>query len=158
MASTNFQECAHLQVNDLYKESSDPLKELFEAQRKTQTEDYGYNWEEVSKTVGSVKKFVDWNYHAMQDEMREMYNGLGGVHSAGSAAWKPWKSQHLATLEKPFDDLTESELKELHMEFADMSKFFINMCIAVRLTPEGLYNLFFAKHLENIRRQETGTY
>ena len=39
--------------------------------------------------LSDMRKFFDWNYHAIQDEMRETMEALGGVRDGiGSGIWK----------------------------------------------------------------------
>lgn len=150
--------CRDVEVNDLFHQVENPLQAMFDEQFRTQAEDYGYNWDEVKETVGSVKGFIDWNYGALQDELREMYSALGGVDTHGSAAWKPWKSKFKETQQKPMSSLTEHELKELQMEVVDAWKFMMNITLAVDLDAQKLFNMFMGKGAENIKRQQSGTY
>jgi len=154
----NFQQCSHLEIGDDFSKSTNTLSDLMTLQKNIQENVYGYNFESIQETVGSVKTFVDWNYAAIQDEFREFYNALGGVHSHGAASWKPWKSAHKECLAKPFSDLTEEEKKELHMEGIDILHFVFNIFLATGMTPEMVFNYYLAKNKENIARQSKGNY
>jgi hypothetical protein len=150
----NQQVCSHLEIEDFYSSSKDTLGDLMELQKEIQEKVYGYDFEHVQSTLGTVKEFIDWNYAADQDEWRELYNALGGVDSHGSAVWKPWKTKHKEALAKPFADLSESEKKELHMEIVDRFHFFLNICLATGLDTKTLFNYYYAKNKENRERQK----
>ena len=150
----NFQECAHLEIEDHFSTSKNTLDDLLTMQKNIQEQVYGYNFEQVRETLGSLKAFCDFNYHADQDEWREFFNALGGIHSHGSAVWKPWKSKHKEALEKKFVDLTPEELKELQMEVVDRWHFLFNISIAVGLDAKTLFNYYVAKNKHNIERQQ----
>lgn len=150
----NQQVCAHLEIEDFYSSSKDTLGDLMALQKDIQEKVYGYDFDQVQSTLGTVKEFIDWNYAADQDEWRELYNALGGVDSHGSAVWKPWKSKHKEALAKKFSQLSESEKKELHMEIVDRFHFFLNICLATGLDAKTLFNYYYAKNKENRERQK----
>jgi hypothetical protein len=135
--------------------SGDTLGALFNLQKDIQTNVYGVNFEEVQKTLGSVKDFIDFNEEAIRDEDREMANALGGERY-GSAIWKRWKAKHLEARATPFDSLTHEELLELQYEWIDKLHFLLNEAIAIKLTPELIFAMYFAKNRENIDRQKRG--
>lgn len=160
--TNNFQECAHLEVKDVYtevlkSENPDTLGNLMELQKSIQTDVYGYDFEKMREKISTMKSFFDMNYHAIQDELRETFSALTGIHSHPNA-WKPWKKNHQEAMDKSFNDLSEDEKKELRMELVDIFHFFLNMCIATDMTPEMLFNYYHSKNLENKRRQESKNY
>jgi hypothetical protein len=150
----NFQECSHLEIEDHYSQSTDTLNDLMMMQKSIQEDVYGYDFESMKETLGQLKQFCDMNYHADQDEWREFFNALGGVHSHGSAIWKPWKSAHEEAKNKKFSDLTPEELKELQMEVVDRWHFLFNITLAVGLDAKTLFNYYVAKNKHNIERQQ----
>jgi hypothetical protein len=153
----NFQECAHLEVNnnfaDLRAKGEDALSLIFNMQKSIQSDVYNHNWEKIQSSIGELKKFIDWNEEAIRDEDREMQNALTGIHTYPSC-WKPWKSKHSEAMARPFSALTPDELKELQMEWIDKLHFFMNEGIAIGLTPELITNYYVSKNLHNIERQK----
>lgn len=159
--SNNFQQCAHLEVRENYQElrnnGEDALALIYNMQKAIQTDVYGYDWEKIRSSIRSLKEFVDWNEEAIRDEDREFQAALTGIHTYPNC-WKPWKSKHNEALDRSFDDLTEDEKKELRMEWIDKLHFFMNIGIAIDLTPEMITNFYVSKNLENARRAATGNY
>ena len=149
-----YQKCADLEINDDYVTSKDTLGDLFNLQQSIQENIYGYDFEKIRASLGSLKEFCDMNYHADMDEWREFYNALGGINSDADSIWKPWRAKHKTTLEKKFTDLTSDELKELHMEIVDRLHFFLNIAIATGMDSKLLYNYYVAKNKHNIERQQ----
>lgn len=160
-SAKNFQECANLKENDIFSEIKvgyegiDSLSNLMKLQKDIQQNVYGYDFEQMREKIGSLKEFYDMNYHAIQDELREVYSALTGIHSFPNC-WKKWKSNHGVAMNRKFDDLTPDEKKELRMELVDIFHFFLNMCIAIDMTPEMLFNYYHAKNKENKERQIRG--
>jgi hypothetical protein len=151
--------CAHLEVNDVFSESQNTLSDLYNLQKDIQENVYGYNFEELrSKPLPEFRQFFDWNYHAIQDELRETFDALGGIKDGiGNGVWKPWKkTYHEKAPDMTFNDLSESDKKELQMELIDIQHFLFNMMLAAGLTPQSLMNMYFSKNEENRKRQERG--
>ena len=65
--------------------------------------------------------------------------------------FKPWKD---------YGSLTESQkndmLEKARMELIDAWHFFMNMSLALGMTPEQFYMMYAAKNKENHRRQDVG--
>lgn len=154
MTEKNFQQCAHLKINDEYLKTNKPLELLFEAQKELQEKYLGYDFNKMRESLKSMKEFIDINYQADMDEWREFYNAMGGKD--GSAFWKKWKSKHNKVLEKSFDNLSIDEKKEIWFELVDRLHFFINLCLLVDLKPDMLFNMYLSKRNENINRQNNG--
>lgn len=157
--SNNFQQCAHLSVDDEYSEliknGKDALSFLFEMQKGIQENVYGYDFEEIRSSIRKLKQFIDWNEEAIRDEDREFQAALTGIHTYPNC-WKPWKTKHTEALDRPFSELTQDELKELHYEWIDKLHFTLNIAIAIGLTPELITNYYSAKNRENRNRQLNG--
>ena len=84
--------CKDLEVEDLYSKSENTLKDLYELQENIQTTVYGYDFEKMRNemTLEEFRQFFDWNYHAIQDELRETFDALGGIKDGiGNGVWKP---------------------------------------------------------------------
>jgi hypothetical protein len=151
--------CAHLEVEDVFTESSNTLEDLYNLQKDIQENVYGYNFEELrNKPLNEFRQFFDWNYHAIQDELRETFDALGGIKDGiGNGVWKPWKkAYHEKAPNMTFNELSDSDKKELQMELIDIQHFLFNMMLAAGLDPKDLMNMYFAKNKENRERQKRG--
>jgi hypothetical protein len=156
MANTDNQ-CKDLPVEDDYVKSTHHLGTLMTLQKNTQEKVYGYDFANLS--LGEIKDFWLWNTRAIEDEISEAYDALGGVSnngktSIGNAVWKPWKSNHKKAYNMKVSDLSPEDVKELKMELVDIQHFVFNMMISVGMTADELYNFYLSKNKENIRRQE----
>jgi hypothetical protein len=155
----NFQECAHLEINNEYLEltskGEDTLTFLYNMQKSIQEDVYGYDFNVIRSSIGELKKFIDWNEEAIRDEDREMQAALTGIHTYPNC-WKPWKSKHKEAMERPLDALSSEELKELRYEWIDKLHFILNEAIALDITPEMIVNYYAAKNKENRERQKRG--
>lgn len=157
MANTD-NKCADLTVEDVYSTSTATLADLYNLQKDIQENVYGYDFEAMRQgSLEDMRKFFDWNYHAIQDELRETFDALGGIDNGiGNAVWKPWKGAHKDISTMKFNEMTDSDLKELKMELIDIQHFLFNMMLAVGMTPAELFNYYFSKNEENRRRQKDG--
>lgn len=157
MNNKNIQECAQLEVKDVYKELSatgkDALQLIFNMQKSIQEDVYGYNFKEIQSSIRKLKAYVDMNEEAIRDEDRELQQALTGIHTYPNC-WKPWKSKHEEAMNRKLSDLTSDELKELHMEWIDKLHFFMSEGIAIGLTPELITNYYVSKNKHNIERQQ----
>lgn len=157
--NTNFQECAHLEVNNDYselrKDGKDALELIFNMQKGIQEDVYGYDFNDIQSSIKKLKAYIDMNEEAIRDEDRELQSALTGIHTYPNC-WKPWKAKHNEAMERSLSDLTEDELKELHMEWIDKLHFFMSEGIALGLTPELITNYYVSKNKENISRQQRG--
>lgn len=154
----SYQVCADLKVEDVFSKSTNTLADLMNLQKDIQENVYGYDFAKMRKgTLTDMKAFFDMNYHAIQDEMRETYNALGGIKDGiGSSVWKKWKKDHIKAFEMKFDDMSKDDLFELWYELIDIQHFLFNMMIATGMTPDIMMNLYFAKNKENRERQKRG--
>ncbi len=155
----NFQECAHLEVEDVFSQSGNTLEDLYNLQRDIQETVYKYDFQSMrSQPLPKMREFFDWNYHAIQDELRETFNALGGMKDGiGNAVWKPWKkAYHEKAPNMTFNDMSDSDKKELQMELIDIQHFLFNLMIATGMTAKDLMNMYFAKNKHNRERQKNG--
>lgn len=153
----NFQQCAQLEIKDEYSKSTNTLADIFNLQKNIQETVYKYDFEKIRTNIRSLKAFIDWNEEAIRDEDREFQAALTGIHSF-PGRWKPWKHDHNEAMERSINDFTNSELLELQYEWIDKLHFMLNQAIAIKLTPELIFNMYFAKNLENRNRQKNGNY
>lgn len=155
----NFQECAALEIENLFPGSGDTLGDIMNLQRDIQESVYGYNWKNLQEgQIGDLKKFIDWNEEALRDESREFASALTGIHTY-PMCWKPWKSKHKEAMARSLKDLTPEELLELKFEWIDQLHFFLNIGLAIGMTPQETYNMYYSKNKENrARQQKAGGY
>ena len=106
--------------------TDDMLREIFELQKEFQM---------IMGANMHSQSFLNMSTFACIVELSEMIN---------ETPWKPWKSPSI--LNRP------NALEEL----ADVFHFFINICLALQVTPEELYAAFKGKHAKNRKRQEEG--
>jgi len=158
MSNTNYQACAQLEVEDLYKDSKNTLGDLMNLQKDIQETVYGHDFKKLrEEPLSEMRKFYDWNYHAIQDELRETFNALGGINDGiGNGVWKPWKKSNKDSYSIKFSQMSPKDLLELKYELVDIQHFLFNMMLAIGMTPEELFNLYFAKNKENRDRQKRG--
>lgn len=157
--NVNFQECAHLEIEDVFATSENSLYDLYNLQKDIQENVYGYDFTKMQNgPLPELRKFFDWNYHAIQDELREAFNALGGMSDGiGNGVWKPWKKAY--TEQAPnmtYTDMSERDKKELKMELIDIQHFLFNLMLSVGMTADELMNYYFAKNEENRNRQKRG--
>ncbi len=162
--------CSNLDVPDVYstkkednKYSIDILEDLLDKQKRLQEEVYFPKLaEHVSfsgtdfkgMTLKQIKDFFLMNKHALDDEIHEMFDALGGIHDGiGSGVWKTWKSSHKDIDKMTLDDLSERDRKELVFEYIDAWHFFMNFGAALRVSSQDIYNYYYSKNAENIERQ-----
>ena len=122
----------------MYQIPNDPdsLARIFEQQRDTQTnlyhtlpQDYWDDevWPEAERAI-----FVRDNVLAALDELHEALSEVG---------WKPWAtSRHV----------NEEQLKG---ELVDVLHFFVNLCLAARMSSRELTERYFTKNERNHARQ-----
>jgi len=158
MANTDNQ-CKDLEVEDVFSKSKNTLADLYNLQKDIQENVYGYNFNNLQDgPLPELRQFFDWNYHAIQDELRETFDALGGISDGiGNGVWKPWKkTYHEKAPNMSFNDMSENDKKELKMELIDIQHFLFNMMLAVGMTPEELMNYYFSKNKQNRLRQQIG--
>ena len=112
----------------------DRLQEMFDLQGNLQRETYGSHPADITDPKERIQFLKDMNL-ALQDELHEFL---------GESGWKPWaSSQHVN------EEAAQGEL-------VDAFHFFMNLCMAVNMTPDMLFDKYKAKRLKNIKRQEEG--
>lgn len=148
-------ECKDLEVNDFYKDSKTHLADIMNHQKEMQEKTYGFNFADMS--IRDIMNFWHTNTHALIDEVHEMTDALGGIKDGdGNAVWKYWKTAHTKYENMKISDLSESDRKELYMEWVDILHFFMNYAASIGLDAQTAYNYYFAKAEENKNRQKRG--
>lgn len=121
-----------------------------------------------NQSIADIASFFMKNKHALEEELCETLNALGGTHDSlqtvvgsanppvGSGAWKWWKKSHLLAEAYTIEALSERDMIELKMEIVDQFHFFMNQMIKIGMTGSELYSMYKSKNLENINRQENG--
>lgn len=119
----------------------DRLQEMFELQGNLQRETYGAHPSDIQESG------VDFDeYPARIQFIKDMHIAIGDELSEflGEIGWKPWAtSRHI-------------NFEAAQGELVDAFHFFMNLCMAVDMTPEMLFEKYKAKRLKNIKRQEEG--
>lgn len=147
--------CRHLLVDEkAYAHTEEHLLKIFNTQVLINLKTTGLP--DYDQPLSEVLAFMNTHYHGLQDELREVFQALGGMDSHGSAVWKTWKASHKQAGEKTLSDLSPGELLELQYELVDCLKFLVNMMLAVGMSAETMFNLFMAKTAENNNRLERG--
>ncbi len=152
----NFQECSHLEIEDVYSNSTNTLKDLYLLQKDIQENVYKYNFEELQNgPLNKLREFYDQNYHAIQDELRETFNALGGMSDGiSNGVQKPQKkTYHEKAPLMSYSQMSERDKKELKMELIDIQHFLFNMMLAIGMTEQELMNFYFSKNKHNRERQ-----
>ena len=125
---------------------------IFEMQKELQ-ERLGYDFK--SMTLSQIADFMMFNKHALEDEIGEMLDALGGIHDGiGNAVWKRWKAKRKIAETTTIDYLTQRDRAELMFEIVDMLHFFINFAVSCGFTGSEIANGYLAKNKENHRRQD----
>lgn len=168
---TNVNTCAHLandkkqveEARSLYHTliscKLDPLESMLAMQRNLQIDLHNRMPENNKhpdnlKTIGDKIEWIRNNQQSMVDEHYELMTALGG--SNGSASWKPWKSKYNETRKKLYDEMSEDEKSEIQFELVDAWHFFMNQMIALNLSAEDFFVLYFLKNAENFSRYKNG--
>jgi hypothetical protein len=144
----------HLECNSDYV--SNDLEMLLEMQKTLQLR-IDPKFCDENESLASISDFLIKNKHALEEELCETLNALGGVNEGiGSAVWKWWKKDHQKAKQMTIKDLSEGDLKELKLEIVDQFHFLMNQMIKVRMSGSDLYNLYLLKNQENFKRQDNG--
>lgn len=148
-------QCADLEIQDLYSQSQDTLGDIMALQKDTQEKVYGFNFSEMS--LREIMDFWHVNTHSLIDEAHEATDALGGIRDgSGNAIWKYWKKDFEKYNSMKFNDLSESDKLECKFEIIDMLHFFMNYAISIGMTPQEMYNMYMSKNRENRDRQARG--
>ncbi len=148
-------QCANLEIEDLYSGSTDTLGDIMSVQKDTQMSVYGYDFSNMS--LREIMFFWHANTHALIDEVHEATDALGGIKDGGgNAIWKYWKQDYSKYGVMKFSDLSENDQLECKFEIIDILHFFLNMAISVGMTPQEMYNMYMSKNKENRDRQKRG--
>jgi hypothetical protein len=148
-------QCANLEIEDLYSTSTDTLGDIMEVQRDTQLNVYAYDFSKMS--LREIMFFWHANNHALVDEIHEATDALGGIKDgSGNAIWKYWKQDYSKYENMKFSDLSKSDQLECKFEIIDILHFFLNMAISIGMTPQEMYNMYMSKNKENRDRQKRG--
>ena len=169
----HFNQCSHLvdgieAAQNAYhaakKEGIDPLQIMLNMQKSLQkklaTEKPECNVDPDSlETAGDVLKWLRNQDDYIADETRELYTALGGMSNGekdASAVWKPWKVRHLEMQAKKISELSNEDQLEIKFEMIDQVHFFLNKLMALGLTSQEIFELYYLKNAENFARQDRG--
>ena len=102
-------------------------------------------------TLGEKCDALMYNKNALDYEFKEVLEALS-VSDDPSSLWKNWKLKYNETRSKLYTDLTDSQKRELQMEFVDMFCFFLNMMLVLEIDAETLFSLYKEKYKINLSR------
>lgn len=122
-----------LAVNNLAV-NRDRLDQMFHEQRELQIKSYGKDPGEITDPEERIQFIKDMSL-ALTDEMAEFMAEIG---------WKPW-----ATSRHVNEEAAQGEL-------VDQFHFFMNLCMAVNMTPDMLFTKYMLKRQKNADRQAAG--
>ena len=114
--------------------SPDRLQQMYDAQRELQTNTMGIELEALSQEerIQYIKDMVLAISNELQAEV------------LGEVGWKPWaRSRHINEI-------------AYRSEMVDVWHFFMNLMLAVGMTPDELCEGYFTKRGVNVQRQEDG--
>ena len=153
MANTDNQ-CFNLPVEVL---SSPDWDKVFNMQLSLQKRIMGDDFDSQSNTLANVADFFLKNKHALEDELSETIDAIGGIHDGiGSAAWKWWKKDNAEAEVRTLHSLSDRDRLELAMEITDQLHFLINEYVKLGITGSQAFSLYMAKNKENFDRQDRG--
>lgn len=110
----------------------DDLQAMYDTQRLDQIDRYGVDPADLDMQQWS--DYIRTMVLALDDEMHEVLREV---------PWKPWSNR----TDKTFDS------GAVKAEIADAFHFFMNVMIAMRVTPEHLVDSYFRKHEINQERK-----
>lgn len=138
--------CAQLwEGADEYLDSMEPTEDwlgaIFDMQSSLQ--------ERLGRNVGQMPfedriQFIKDNWTYLTTEYTELIERL---------PFKPWKKY---TEEQKAGFLNEEHKLEVWYEWCDMLHFFVNMGLALGITGEDAFKLYYTKNKENFARQDRG--
>lgn len=114
--------------------SNDFLTKMFVEQRMLQLKSYGKDPGQITDPEERIQFIKDMDL-ALNDEMAEFRGEIG---------WKPW-----ATSRHVNEEAAQGEL-------VDAFHFFMNLCMAVNMTPLMLFEKYMLKRQKNADRQAAG--
>lgn len=169
----HFNECAHLiegvdkatrAYADNIMHNIDPLQVMLDMQRSLQIRLANDKPEtnrhpDSLETAGEVLAWLRNQDDYIADETRELYTSLGGMSNGekeASAVWKPWKKRYSEMQSKKIQDLSPEDQLEIKFELIDQFHFFMNKFIALGMSAEEIFKLYYLKNAENFARQDRG--
>lgn len=139
-----------------------PLNAMIAMQTKLQKElaerHPNYNRDpDTLKTCGDILDWCQAQDDYIADEIREHYTALGGMSNPKpNAIWKPWRAEHGEYRTRLFSDLSPEDQLEAKFELIDQLHFVLNKFIAMGMTGDDIFKLYYLKNAENFARQERG--
>lgn len=146
--------CSQLPITWEKSEDFDEILRMQAAlQEKVQPGFYNPN-----ESIASIGRFMLANKHALEDEIGETLDALGGINDGiASGAWKWWKKSNREEAETmTIESLSDRDRRELEMEIVDQFHFFMNQMIKIGMSGSDLYSMYKSKNAENFNRQNNG--
>ena len=108
------------------------------------------------KTKGELAQFLLDQKQAFDDEFQELLLSVAGTNKSAkdqTTIWKKWKSGYeTLRAEDVNEGLTQDEQAERDFEVIDMFHFFNNMLLALGFDEKRVFQYYYLKNLENVRR------
>lgn len=131
--------------------------EMLAMQTLLQKKLMGENFDSPNNSLSSIALFFLGNKHALEDEISETIDAIGGINDGiGSAAWKWWKKDHMKAHELTLADLSPEDMLEFKYEIVDQFHFFMNQMVIIGMSADELASMYVAKNKENFDRNERG--
>lgn len=108
------------------------------------------------KTKGELAQFLLDQKHAFDDEFQELLLSVAGTNKSAkdqTTIWKKWKSGYeTLRAEGVNEGLNQNEIAERDFEIIDMVMFLNNILLALGFDEQKLFQYYYLKNLENVRR------
>lgn len=167
---TEFNTCAHLtedlkvatdKYHQLKQNGESPLNYLLNLQNQLQIDlENRYPGRTIApknlKTKGELVDFLMDQKRAIDDEFQELVHSVAGTNKSDkdqTSIWKKWKSNYESLRSEGINEgLTEEEQLERAFEAIDIFHFWNNVLIALGLDEQKIFELYYLKNIENLRR------
>lgn len=167
---TEFNTCAHLaddlkiaaeKYQNLINAGVSPFNYLLNLQNQLQMDlEQRYPGRTIApenlKTKGELVDFLMDQKRAIDDEFQELIHAVAGTNKSAkdqTSIWKKWKSNYESLrAERINEGLTEEEQLERAFEAIDIFHFWNNVLLALGLDEQKIFELYYLKNIENIRR------
>ncbi len=167
-----FNSCSHLiegheEAKNLYEkiiaEGGNPFAVMMDMQKSLQVNLYeklpeqNFDITNINK-IGDMFEAIRDNKQSYDNEYWELVESLAWMNSndakTRSSIWKKWKARYNEIRDIEWDSLPEEDKLEAKFEMIDMMHFVINKLLIMKIGPQELFELYYLKNKENLRRYE----
>ena len=135
-------------LRGIFGETMDRILEMQkDLQSKLHVKNQAIKSIENISTLGEKCDALMYNKNAFDYEFKEVLEALSASEDP-SSLWKNWKQKYNETRSKLYTDLTDSQKRELQMEFVDMG--FIRQIVQRQLF--GVVTIHISDHLGDVLR------